>query len=81
LPNSRRLASYRDPRRISNPYEILFQTAKGQLLVFKHAIATIELVDHPRGRQIFRSLRNDKSMDRCVPMNEQQLPDIDNLRW
>jgi RNA chaperone Hfq len=25
-----------------NPYEILLQTAKGQLLVFKHAIATIE---------------------------------------
>jgi RNA chaperone Hfq len=28
-----------------NPYEILIQTAKGQLLVFKHAIATIEIVD------------------------------------
>ena len=27
-----------------NPYEILLQTAKGQLLVFKHAIATIEIV-------------------------------------
>jgi RNA chaperone Hfq len=25
-----------------NPYEVLLQTAKGQLLVFKHAIATIE---------------------------------------
>ena len=25
-----------------NPYEILLQTAKGQILVFKHAIATIE---------------------------------------
>lgn len=25
-----------------NPYEILLQTAKGQRLVFKHAIATIE---------------------------------------
>jgi RNA chaperone Hfq len=25
-----------------NPYEILLLTAKGQLLVFKHAIATIE---------------------------------------
>jgi RNA chaperone Hfq len=25
-----------------NPYELLLQTAKGQLLVFKHAIATIE---------------------------------------
>ena len=27
-----------------NPYEILLQTAKGQILVFKHAIATIETV-------------------------------------
>jgi RNA chaperone Hfq len=27
-----------------NSYEILIQTAKGQLLVFKHAIATIEIV-------------------------------------
>ena len=25
-----------------NPYEILLQTTKGQILVFKHAIATIE---------------------------------------
>jgi RNA chaperone Hfq len=32
-----------------NPYEILLQTAKGQLLVFKHAIATIEAVDEPKG--------------------------------
>ena len=32
-----------------NPYEILLQTAKGQLLVFKHAIATIEPVDEPKG--------------------------------
>ena len=32
-----------------NPYEILLQTtAKGQLLVFKHAIATIEIVDEPK---------------------------------
>lgn len=30
-----------------NPYELLLQTAKGQLLVFKHAIATIETVDEP----------------------------------
>jgi RNA chaperone Hfq len=30
-----------------NPYEILLQTAKGQLLVFKHAIATIEIVGEP----------------------------------
>ena len=32
-----------------NPYEILIQTTKGQLLVFKHAIATIEIVDEPKG--------------------------------
>lgn len=32
-----------------NPYEILIQTAKGQLIVFKHAIATIETVDEPKG--------------------------------
>ena len=32
-----------------NPQEILIQTAKGQLLVFKHAIATIEIVDDPKG--------------------------------
>ena len=32
-----------------NPYEILLQTAKGQLLVFKHAIATIEMIDEPQG--------------------------------
>ena len=32
-----------------NPYEILLQTAKGQILVFKHAIATIEAVDEPKG--------------------------------
>jgi RNA chaperone Hfq len=32
-----------------NPYEILIQTAKGQFLVFKHAIATIEPVDEPKG--------------------------------
>jgi len=32
-----------------NPYEILIQTAKGQILVFKHAIATIEIVDEPKG--------------------------------
>jgi len=25
-----------------NPYEMLIQTVKGQILVFKHAIATIE---------------------------------------
>jgi len=28
-----------------NPYEILIQTVKGPVLVFKHAIATIEPVD------------------------------------
>lgn len=32
-----------------NSYEILLQTAKGELLVFKHAIATMETVDEPRG--------------------------------
>jgi RNA chaperone Hfq len=32
-----------------NSYEILLQTTKGELLVFKHAIATIEVVDEPRG--------------------------------
>jgi sRNA-binding regulator protein Hfq len=32
-----------------NPQEILIQTAKGQILVFKHAIATIEIVDEPKG--------------------------------
>lgn len=31
-----------------NPYEILIKTAKGQVLVFKHAIATIEPVDVPK---------------------------------
>lgn len=31
-----------------NPYEILLKTAKGQLLVFKHAIAMIEPVDEPK---------------------------------
>jgi RNA chaperone Hfq len=37
-----------------NPYEILLQTAKGKLLVFKHAIATIESVDEPKGFTIER---------------------------
>ncbi len=32
-----------------NPYELLIQTAKGQILVFKHAIATIEPVNEPQG--------------------------------
>ena len=41
-----------------NPHEILIQTAKGQLLVFKHAIATIEIVDEQKDTgQIIRSLR------------------------
>jgi len=35
-----------------NPYEILIKTVKGQLLVFKHAIAVIEPVDTPK-QQIF----------------------------
>ena len=37
-----------------NPYELLLQTAKGQLLVFKHAIASIEPVDEPKGFTIER---------------------------
>ena len=32
-----------------NPYEVRIQTAKGPILVFKHAIATIEPVDEPKG--------------------------------
>jgi RNA chaperone Hfq len=32
-----------------NPYEILLQVARGKLLVFKHAIATIEFVDERKG--------------------------------
>ena len=35
-----------------NPYEILLQTAKGKLLVFKHAIATIEQANEPKGYKI-----------------------------
>ena len=35
-----------------NPDEILLQTARGKLLVFKHAIATIEQVDEPKGYKI-----------------------------
>ncbi len=35
-----------------NAYEILIKTAKGQILVFKHAIAVIEPVDLPH-QQIF----------------------------
>jgi sRNA-binding regulator protein Hfq len=31
-----------------NPHEILIQTAKGQLLVFKHAIETIEILDETK---------------------------------
>ncbi len=31
-----------------NPYEILVQTSKGRLLIFKHAIATIEAIDEPK---------------------------------
>ncbi len=32
-----------------NPYEILVQTIKGPILVFKQSIATIETVDEPTG--------------------------------
>jgi RNA chaperone Hfq len=35
-----------------NPYEILLQTAKGKLLVFKHSIATIEATDEPKGYKL-----------------------------
>ena len=35
-----------------NPYEILLQTAKGQLLVFKQAIATIEQANEPKGYKL-----------------------------
>jgi sRNA-binding regulator protein Hfq len=31
-----------------NPYEIIIKTVKGQILVFKHAIAVIEPVDLPK---------------------------------
>ncbi|HPM27403.1 MAG TPA: RNA chaperone Hfq [Methanothrix sp.] len=31
-----------------NPYEILIKTAKGEILVFKHAIAVLEPVDLPK---------------------------------
>lgn len=32
-----------------NAYELLIQTTKGQILIFKHAIATIEVADEPKG--------------------------------
>jgi sRNA-binding regulator protein Hfq len=32
-----------------NPYELLIKTTKGEILVFKHAIATIETVNEPQG--------------------------------
>ena len=35
-----------------NAYEILIKTAKGEILVFKHAIAIMEPVDMPK-QQIF----------------------------
>jgi RNA chaperone Hfq len=35
-----------------NAYEILIKTAKGEILVFKHAIAVIEPADMPK-QQIF----------------------------
>ena len=31
-----------------NPYEIIIKTVKGQILVFKQAIATIEAVGEPK---------------------------------
>ena len=39
---------------LTDPYELLIQTAKGQLLVFKHAIAAIEAVDGSMGLQTDR---------------------------
>jgi sRNA-binding regulator protein Hfq len=33
-----------------NPYEILIQTVKGPVLVFKHAIASMEPVDLPKSQ-------------------------------
>ena len=39
-----------------NPYEILIQTAKGKLLVFKQVITTIETVDEPKGKSQMFSL-------------------------
>jgi sRNA-binding regulator protein Hfq len=32
-----------------NPYELLILTTKGEILVFKHAMATIEAVNEPKG--------------------------------
>jgi RNA chaperone Hfq len=37
-----------------NPYEILIKTAKGQVLVFKHAIAVLEPVDMPKQEFMLR---------------------------
>jgi sRNA-binding regulator protein Hfq len=40
-----------------NPQETLLQTVKGQFLVFKHAIVTIEIVNEPKGyKQIVEKL-------------------------
>jgi sRNA-binding regulator protein Hfq len=33
-----------------NPYEILLQTPKGQVLLFKHGIASIEIMDEAKDR-------------------------------
>ncbi len=35
-----------------NPYELLIQTAKGQILVTKRAIAIIEAVNEPQGHKL-----------------------------
>jgi sRNA-binding regulator protein Hfq len=37
-----------------NPYEILIKTAKGEILVFKHAIAVMEPVDMPKQEFMLR---------------------------
>jgi sRNA-binding regulator protein Hfq len=45
-----------------NPQELFIQTPKGQLLVFKHAIATIEIVDEPKGWRA-----NSQEFEICPP--------------
>jgi sRNA-binding regulator protein Hfq len=37
-----------------NAYELIVQTTKGRLAVFKHGIATIEIADEPKGLQADR---------------------------
>jgi len=59
-----------------NPYEILLQTAKGSSLSSSTSLLQLKRwMSRKVTGQAFRSRRNDKSRDRCVPMNDQQLPD------